>query len=208
MCVAEVGWNATVCIVVATCEFTVQGRMCGVQAVGRCSEDGKAFCASHRAVTHEGTVIIDRCRQCYARSVQEYWDAAAAEKAEKAQLAQLALTADPVAVAARLAQLQRRTVTLIVYETVPKRWGSGRKWVKATRAAWVSTATHSVESSSDRNPDGGHKRVGVTTDGEWVGGIEPGTAPGRSTGHGSLLDLRSLREWELVNIARWIESLD
>ena len=52
----------------AVCEIAVNGRPCGVSAIGRCSADGRAFCGSHQAIGRNpvGTQVFyaDMCAPC------------------------------------------------------------------------------------------------------------------------------------------------
>jgi hypothetical protein len=49
----------------AECEIELRvGRQCGVQATGRCSRCGNAFCESHQALTWNGGVYVDKCSAC------------------------------------------------------------------------------------------------------------------------------------------------
>lgn len=49
----------------AACEKPLpDGRPCGVQAIGRCLTCSQAMCTSHRFITADGTIFVDRCRAC------------------------------------------------------------------------------------------------------------------------------------------------
>ena len=54
----------------AECEIDVNGKPCGVQAVGRCVTCGKAFCSTHQA-RNATTYYVDMCAPCFAKSPQE-----------------------------------------------------------------------------------------------------------------------------------------
>lgn len=60
----------------AECEIN----RCGVLAIGRCSACGQAMCASHRALTGDGTPVVDLCVQC-----QQARAAAGAKESQQGQ---------------------------------------------------------------------------------------------------------------------------
>lgn len=55
----------------AGCQLLVNGRTCGVTAIGRCATDGSAFCPTHaaRAAWPGSTPPIDKCRPCYEAEI-------------------------------------------------------------------------------------------------------------------------------------------
>lgn len=76
----------------AECEIDINGKPCGVQAIGRCATCGKAFCATHQARTAYNppnpiVSYVDMCAICFPKSPgevarveaakrkQEWWDA-------------------------------------------------------------------------------------------------------------------------------------
>ena len=55
----------------AGCEIELMdGRSCGIQAVGRCATCGRAFCHSHQAWSGQ-TYYIDQCAPCFAKTPGE-----------------------------------------------------------------------------------------------------------------------------------------
>jgi tRNA A-37 threonylcarbamoyl transferase component Bud32 len=71
----------------AVCELEVGGRSCSVQAVGRCSTCGRAFCATHQAWSGQ-TFYMNQCVDCL-----EVQRTKAAEWHVKAQAARAAFRA-------------------------------------------------------------------------------------------------------------------
>lgn len=70
------------------CESVVNGQRCGVQAVGRCLTDGRAFCASHGTAGECSSCRLDRDAELASelarkRAEQQASDAASAAQKEK-----------------------------------------------------------------------------------------------------------------------------
>lgn len=60
----------------AECEVLVNGKSCGVVAIGRCSFDGSAFCMTHQAKKYgPGLMVevsyVDVCVSCYSDTTIE-----------------------------------------------------------------------------------------------------------------------------------------
>jgi hypothetical protein len=51
----------------AVCELEIGGQICGVQAVGRCTTCGRAFCATHQAWNGQ-TYYLNQCAPCLAKA--------------------------------------------------------------------------------------------------------------------------------------------
>jgi len=53
-----------------SCEVLVDGRECGVPAIGRCATDGRAFCRTHQAANLH-TRYDDQCQPCLSAEIEK-----------------------------------------------------------------------------------------------------------------------------------------
>ncbi len=54
----------------AGCEVLVDGRHCGIPAIGNCATDRRAFCMTHQARYRSDYAFADKCTSCYDLELQ------------------------------------------------------------------------------------------------------------------------------------------
>ena len=137
----------------AVCELEIGGQICGVQAVGRCTTCGRAFCATHQAWNGQTyylkqTYYLNQCAPCLAKAQADEekrrQEAAAKYRAKENEAREYIQSGS-----ARTALLTAGVQPVNIYQTQRKEekkgFFGGYQWVEvvtSVRHGWVLGPFH------------------------------------------------------------------